>query len=117
MRWPATEARHVPVHAVEDFAADHPPRMTVAPRASISVHVPVIAPAVVGGSAVQVPMNVVPPLLLALHVFDRALRVLFVVLWRMAACALTASAAVSARSSSQRWPDIGIRRIASSRQC
>src|SRR5262245_18341963 len=65
---PDTAARHVPLHPSGDFAADHPPRATVAPLAPTSVHVPVAAPA---GSetTVQVPAKVSPVLLRALHVF------------------------------------------------
>ncbi len=36
---PETAPRHVPVHPVRDFAADHPPRVTALPFASTSVHV------------------------------------------------------------------------------
>lgn len=69
---PDTAARHAPFHPVRDFAADHPPRLTVRPFASTSVHVPLTAPVVGSATAVQVPPSVSPVLLLAVHDPDRA---------------------------------------------
>src|SRR3954452_92943 len=68
---PGTVARQLPFHRAGDFTADHPPRASVVPLASTSVHVPVTLPEAASGTAVHVPISVWPLLLVALHVFAR----------------------------------------------
>src|SRR5205085_7746506 len=65
---PKFAARQLPIHPSGDFDADHPPLAIVVPCALTSVHVPVTVPLVRSGTAVHVPPNVRPLLLLAPHV-------------------------------------------------
>jgi hypothetical protein len=65
----AADARHAPFQPDGDFEADHTPRATVVPRASLSVHVPVTLPILATAVAIQVPPTVKPVMLVADHVF------------------------------------------------
>jgi hypothetical protein len=90
---PETVARQWPVHSADAFVADHPPRATVLRCASRSVHVPVTWPVFESAVAVHVPISVRPVVLVALHVFARAL---------LASCCETASCAPNVAASNSR---------------
>src|SRR5688500_12361194 len=65
---PSTAARQMPFHPVSCLSADQLPRITVAPPASLKVQPPLADRWLELGATFQVPLNVRPSALRALHV-------------------------------------------------